>query len=154
MYVSARLDYGLRALAVLAGQADREPLTASRLAERQGVSMAYVGAILNELRREGLVVNERGRHGGYRLARPATQISVGDVVAALRIWPVDVHAYNSRADEVGDRLAALWQRLGGVTEDVLASVTVADVALGPEAVARADRLGAVGRPAFPGAWTA
>lgn len=134
MYVSARLDYALRALAVLASQPGLAPLTAARLAADQRMSATYVGTILNELRREGLVVNERGRRAGYRLARPPAEISVADVVAALRIWPVDVHAATKTDDEVGDRLATLWQRLGGVAEDVLASVSVADVALGSAAV--------------------
>ena|SRR5579871_3171487 len=130
MYVSARLDYALRALAVLAGQPDGTPLTAASLAEHQGVSLNYVSAILNELRREGLVTNQRGRRAGYRLARPAAEITVAEVVAALGIWPVDGHASSSQADDVGNRLAALWRRVGGATEDVLSSVTVADVALG------------------------
>src|SRR4051812_34209386 len=130
MYVSAKLEYALRALATLAAEADAAPVTAASLAERQGVSLPYVGSILAELRRGGLVVNRRGPAPGYRLARPAAQISVCDVVAALRIGPVDVHATTSEDDAVGDRLAALWRRVGGATEDVLGSVTVADVALG------------------------
>lgn len=134
MYVSARLDYALRALAVLANQPGRGSLSAAHLAADQRISATYVATILNELRRQGLVVNERGRRAGYRLARPPAEISVADVVAALRIWPVDVHAATKTDDEVGDRLATLWRRLGGVAEDVLASVSVADVALGAAAV--------------------
>ena len=131
MYVSARLDYAVRARALLASETDGAPVTAARLAEREGVSMPYVAAILTELRRQGLVVNQKGRNAGYRLARPPAEISVGDVVAALRIWPVDGHASSSEPGEVGGRLTALWRRVGGVTEDLLASVTLADVALGP-----------------------
>ena len=71
-----------------------------------------------------------GLFDGYRLARPDAEITVADVVAALRIWLVDGHASTSQADDVGDRLAALWRRVGGATEDVLSSVTVADVAVG------------------------
>lgn len=134
MYVSARLDYALRTLAVLANQPGLGPVSAAHLAADQQISATYVGTILNELRRQGLVVNERGRRAGYRLARPPAEISIADVVAALRIWPVDVHATTKTDDEVGDRLATLWQRLGGAAEDVLASVSVADVALGPAAV--------------------
>lgn len=133
MYVTARLDYALRALATLAGQPRDARLTAARLAADQNISLPYLGAILNELRREGLVVNERGRRAGYRLARPANEISVGDVVAALRVWPVDVHTTANTTDDVGGRLASVWQRLDGAAGDVLASVTVADVAFGTQA---------------------
>ena len=125
MYVSSRLDYALRTLATLAASTDAGPLTATRLAEEQGASLAYVSAILNELRREGLLVNERGRNRGYSLARPAAEISIADVVSALRIWPVDGHTSDDPADHVSGRLAALWRRLDGATVSVLASVTVA-----------------------------
>ena len=130
MYVSARLDYALRALAVLANQHDQQLLTTASLAEAAGASERYMGPILAELRHRGLVVSKRGYQAGCRLARPATAISVGDVVAALGIWPVDVHESTNPLDEVGERLAALWQRVGGMTQDVLASVTLADVAAG------------------------
>jgi Rrf2 family protein len=134
MYVSARLDYALRALATLA--TEDGPVTGAVLAERQGVSLPYVAAILNELRREGLVVNERGRRPGYRLARPAEDMSIADVVAALHVWPIDVHTSDGRRDAVAERLAALWDRLGGVTVGLLASVSVADVARGPRSDAK------------------
>jgi len=132
MYVSARLDYALRALAALA--TEDGPVTAALLAERQGASVGYVAAILHELRREGILVNARGRRGGYRLARPASEISVADVVSALRVWPVDVHGTNGAADEIGERLALLWERVGSATVEVLASVSVAGLALGAERV--------------------
>ena len=129
MYVSAKLDYALRSLALLAAEAGRAPMTAAHLAGRQGLSTPYVAAILAELRREGLLVNQRGPNGGFRLARCPEQISVGDVVAALRIWPVDGHAAPGGPDEVGDRLAALWQQVGHATNELLAAVTIADVAV-------------------------
>ena len=134
MYVSSRLDYALRTLATLAASTDAGPLTATRLAEEQGASLAYVSAILNELRREGLLVNERGRNRGYSLARPAAEISIADVVSALRIWPVHGHTSDDPADHVSGRLAALWRRLDGATVSVLASVTVADLAFGSSPV--------------------
>ena len=129
MYVTARLDYALRALATLATH--DSPVTGAVLAERQGVSLQYLAAILNELRRAGLVVNERGRRAGYRLACPADQITVADVLTALRVWPVDVHTSAATPDAVADRLSAVWGRVGTATVDVLAAVTLADVALGP-----------------------
>ncbi len=144
MYVSARLDYALRALATLATQPEDSPLTVARLAAEQDVSLPYLGGILNELRREGLVISGRGRRSGYQLSRPAAEISVRDVVAALRIWPVDVHASTSRADDIGGRMTAVWQRLAGATEDVLSSVSLADLAGLP---ATAEALGGARRRA-------
>lgn len=127
MYVSARLDYGLRALAILASQPD-QPLSATRLAESLGVSVPYlVPAVLNHLRHQGLIVSERGRHAGCRLARPAADITVADVVSALHVHPVEVHESSKPPDEVGTRLAELWQQLDNAAHDLLASVSLADV---------------------------
>jgi Rrf2 family transcriptional regulator, iron-sulfur cluster assembly transcription factor len=139
MYVSARLDYALRALATLAAQTDARPLTNGYLAERLNVSDNYLGPIMTELRYKGLILSKRGRkRAGYHLARPATEISVQDVVAALSIWPVDIHTTAAPRDEVSDRLAALWQQVGGVTNDVLASVSLADIAGTPAPITTTD----------------
>ena len=130
MYVSARLDYGLRVLVMLARQPDL-PVSATRLAEHLGVSVPYLlAAILNGLRHGDLVVREGGRQAGCRLARPAVDITVADVVSALHIRPVEVRGSGRPIDEVGTRLAAVWQRLDSATNDLLASVSLADVAHG------------------------
>ena len=82
MRVSAKTDYALRALLVLAEQAPRlvkvEALTAA-----EGMPRKFVEVILGELRRAGLVVSRRGSDGGYGLALPADRITVGAVVRVL-----------------------------------------------------------------------
>jgi Rrf2 family protein len=55
----------------------------SAIAERQQISLAYLEQIFLRLRRAGLVESARGRSGGYRLGRPATVISVGEIMAAV-----------------------------------------------------------------------
>jgi Rrf2 family protein len=137
MYVSARLDYALRALAALPPPPGEAPLTASHLADGQGVSVIYLRTALNDLRVGGLVVHERGPHGGYSLARPAAEISVSEVVAALRILPVEVHTTARPNDEIGDRLTALWHRVEHATRGVLESVTIDDVARGSAQIVEA-----------------
>jgi len=67
-------------------QVAREPegaLTTPQLAEREGLGAAHVHKLMRLLRRGGLVKSVRGRNGGYQLVRPAEQISVGSVLAAL-----------------------------------------------------------------------
>src|SRR2546428_14018837 len=83
MRLSAQEEYGLRCLLQVA----REPeggLTTPQLAEREGLGAAHVHKLMRLLRRGGLVKSVRGRNGGYQLARPAEQISVGAVLAAPR----------------------------------------------------------------------
>lgn len=71
----------MRALLVLASAS--EPMTAEALAKDQGLPGKFLGVILNDLRRAGILVSHRGREAGYHLARPAADISLADVIRAL-----------------------------------------------------------------------
>jgi Rrf2 family protein len=81
VHIPAKVDYGLRALLVLA--ASDEPMTSRALAQDQDLPAGFLSAILNDLRRAGLVSNQRGQDGGYRLARSADAITVADVMRVL-----------------------------------------------------------------------
>ena len=79
MQVSARVDYGMRALAELAASWNGEPgrlVKGDALAEAQDVPGKFLEGILNQLRRNGIVVSQRGAEGGYRLARDPATITV------------------------------------------------------------------------------
>src|SRR5689334_24914851 len=96
MRLSARVDYALRAVAELAAAAvpaDRDaarqppsadrPVTAERLAHAQQIPPKFLESILLQLRRGGIVTAQRGPEGGYRLARPASEISLADVIRVI-----------------------------------------------------------------------
>ena len=80
--LSQRSRYALKALLHLAGAVATRPLPIGGIAEATGVSRKFLEAILNDLRREGLVESARGKHGGYRLARDPEAISFADVIRA------------------------------------------------------------------------
>src|SRR5467141_3572097 len=81
MRLTSQEEYGLRCLLRVArGQ---ESMTTPEIAVREGLTQAHVHKLMRLLRRGGLVKSVRGRNGGYQLARPAEQISVGSVLAAL-----------------------------------------------------------------------
>lgn len=82
MKLSTQEEYGLRCLLRLARNS-QESLTIAELAGAEGVSMPSVAKILRVLRKAGLVNSTRGQAGGYLLARPAEEISVGEALAAL-----------------------------------------------------------------------
>ncbi|HZO50889.1 MAG TPA: Rrf2 family transcriptional regulator [Gaiellaceae bacterium] len=82
MRVSAKVDYALRAMAELAA-APPGPVKAERLAAAQSIPPKFLESILLELRHSGLVASQRGAEGGYRLARPAAEITVADVIRAV-----------------------------------------------------------------------
>ena len=75
-------DYGIQAMVVLAGHGDGR-LTLAEVSSRQGLSEAFLGKVMQELARAGLVLSFRGRGGGFQLARPADEISVREVIEAI-----------------------------------------------------------------------
>ena len=123
MHIPAKADYGVRALLVLAESG--EPETAERLAAVQDLPARFLGAILNDLRRAGLVVSQRGSEGGYRLSRPASEISLAEVIRAL-VGPLaeirgqrpEVTEYEGAAENLQDVWVAVRSALRGVLEHV------------------------------------
>jgi Rrf2 family cysteine metabolism transcriptional repressor len=90
MRISAREQYGLRAMAELARRYGQGPVSLAEVAEVQGISLAYLEQIVAALRRAGLLVSTRGAHGGYSLAQTPAEITTGDIIRALEgsIMPV------------------------------------------------------------------
>ena len=133
MQVSARVDYGTRALLELASRGADQQVTAEELAALQEISVKFLEGILTQLRRAGLVVSKRGADGGYRLARPAEQIAIADVlraldgpIAAVRgLAPEDL-AYPGAAEHLRD----VWVASRAALRGVLEHVSLADVVAG------------------------
>lgn len=133
MHVSARVDYGTRALVELAGawQVDPRGLTkGDALAQAQDIPVKFLEGILRQLRQAGIVASQRGADGGYRLDRDPAQITIADVVRALDgplaavrdLRPEDVEYAGSAA-----HLRDVWVALRAAMRDVLEHTTVADV---------------------------
>lgn len=133
MQVSARVDYGVRALAELASRADAALLTSEELAELQGLPVKFLEGILTQLRRAGLVVSKRGADGGFRLGRPASQIAVADVFRAL---DGPIAAVRGQAPEdltypgAAEHLQQVWVATRAALRAVLEDVTLADLVSG------------------------
>jgi Rrf2 family protein len=83
MKVSAQEEYGLRCLVQLATLGEGDFLTLGQLAGREGISQANAGKVLWILNKAGLVTSNRGTKGGYRLARPAEEIRLSEVIKVL-----------------------------------------------------------------------
>jgi Rrf2 family protein len=82
MRVSARADYAIRAVTELATAGDAR-LKREELAERQDIPPEYLESVLLALKRAGIVQSQRGSKGGFRLSRPSTDITLGDVIRAV-----------------------------------------------------------------------
>ena len=135
MQLSTKGRYAVMAMTELAGQASARALTLAAIAESQQISRPYLEQLFSRLRRRGLVESVRGPGGGYRLARPADQTSVADVVIA-----VDEPLRATRCAgpgaagcmKGGARCLThdLWEETGRQLHDYLAAVSLADVVAG------------------------
>lgn len=83
MKLSTKGRYGLRALLDLAVHQDAGAVSLQSIADRQHISERYLEQLMAKLKKAGLVISTRGAGGGYRLAREAREISVGDILRAL-----------------------------------------------------------------------
>lgn len=94
MKLSTKGRYGLKAVIDLAIYSGEAPVSIHSISARQDISEGYLEQIIAKLKKAGLVVSVRGVSGGYQLARPAAEISVGDVLYALEgdLKPVDCGA--------------------------------------------------------------
>jgi Rrf2 family protein len=83
MRISAKIDYAVRASTELAAAEQGRWITADTVGTAQGIPTAFLLNILSTLRVAGIVESRRGVDGGYRLARPASDIFVADVIRAI-----------------------------------------------------------------------
>src|SRR5918992_1420451 len=83
MRVTAKSDYALRALIEIASRTDEGPVSAEELGRRQDIPHGFLQSILADLRRAGVVMSQRGQSGGWRMGRPASDVSVADVIRAV-----------------------------------------------------------------------
>lgn len=128
MRVSAKVDYALRAMLELAAAGTL--VKAEQLAAAQAIPRKFLETILLQLRHDELVASQRGVEGGYALARPATEISVADVIRAVEGPIATVRgARPEDVEYVGPAVALqpLWLELRAAMRDVLEQTTLAEV---------------------------
>jgi Rrf2 family iron-sulfur cluster assembly transcriptional regulator len=136
MKLSTRGRYAVMAMADLARHggigAKSVPVRLAEIAERQEISLSYLEQLFAKLRRGGLVAAARGPHGGYRLAQPAEELRIADIIFAVN---EPIRATRCKSDSAKGCLGRtgrclthdLWEELGRQIEVFLASVTLADV---------------------------
>jgi Rrf2 family protein len=139
MKVTARVDYAVRACLELSrcadpGATDRpaslRPVTGHAIADAQDIPAKFLEGILADLRRSGIVRSQRGAEGGYRLARPASEIAVADVIRAVEGPLADVRGERPDALDWQDDLAVvqrMWIAVRANLRAVLEFVSIADL---------------------------
>jgi Rrf2 family protein len=91
MRITAQEEYGLRCLLQLARQPEERSLTLKQLAEREGISPANAGKLMWLLNNAGIVKSVRGIKGGYSLARPASLITVSEIISVFEGAAIEEH---------------------------------------------------------------
>jgi Rrf2 family protein len=144
MRVSAKADYAVRAALELAAAEGSGPIKGERIAQAQGIPIRFLENILLELRHAGLVKSQRGAEGGYWLGRPASEISVAEVLRAVEGPLANVRG--ARPEELeyegaAEHLREIWIAVRANLRAVLEEATLAELVRGelPEAVRRLAR---------------
>ena len=126
MKISAKAEYACLAMIALARrESEQVPVRVREIAEEHGIPERYLVQILLQLKGAGLVYSARGSGGGYRLSRPADQISLYEVLVAI-----DGPGEPSReSQEPGAQaLASVWENICAAKRVVLEKTTIAQLA--------------------------
>lgn len=132
MRLSAKGEYGVRAMVILALEYRAGPVPLREISERENISLQFLEQIFPLLRRAGLITSARGAKGGYVLARKPEEIKVGDIIRTLEgpIAPVDCVAEGNiaKCSRTGACLSrGIWEKLRDRMSEVLDEITLADV---------------------------
>lgn len=132
--LSTKGRYGLRAFIDLAVWGEAQPVTLSSIAERQEISVSYLEQLMAKLKKAGLVNSIRGVNGGYVLAKPAEEISVGDVLRALEgdLTPVECAAIdNSKTTHCNGSSHCVskivWKRINDSINNTVDSIYIGEL---------------------------
>src|SRR5919108_3929700 len=133
MRVSAKTDYAIRAALELAAAVDERPVKGERIATAQSIPLRFLENILMQLRHAGLVESRRGADGGYRLARPAADVTLADVIRAIDGPLAGVSGVRPESlgfTGVAEPMKDVWIAVRASLRSVLEQVTLADVVAG------------------------
>jgi Rrf2 family protein len=145
MMFSTKAEYGVRVMVELARRTGGEPVPLAEIAANDGLPLAYLEHLVARLRKAGLVDSRRGSRGGYLLARPASQITMAEVVEALEGAIAPIECISEAADgsivcsrESGAKGAlhpcptkTLWTRVRLSIVSTLRETTLADLLVSP-----------------------
>jgi len=130
--------YGVRALFDIAFHNDGKPTQIREIAGREAIPARFLEQIFQDLKKAGIVGAKRGPRGGYHLARPAEEITVGDVFRALEgpivVCPAEEDSEHLRPPTGPDASNAVFKDLATAIEKSFDAISIADVCAKGEAL--------------------
>ncbi len=128
MKLTTRSHYSVKALLDLSLQPSYGPTSVKAIATRQDLPAPYLEKLLIEMRRAGLVKSVRGAQGGYQLAHPPHQISLGQILEAVGETIEPFLRYQPDAEQAEDWVTfSVWKRIHEKLKEALYSITLADL---------------------------
>jgi len=133
MRITTWAEYGVICSLHLAKRANEGPVSGRDISGRERLPGDYVEQILLRLRRAGIVQSTRGANGGYELARPASQITVREIISAAELGTFDLHCDTHPVDEercshsADCSIRPVWVMLQQRIDEVLDSVCLSDL---------------------------
>ena len=132
MKLSTKGRYGLRAFIDLAVWGEGRPVSLNSIAERQEISVSYLEQLMAKLKKAGLVTSASGANGGYAVARPVEEISVGDVLRALEgdLAPVECAGIGSSQGCSSSSQCVskiVWKRINDSINDTVDSIYIGEL---------------------------
>lgn len=132
MRISTKGRYALRVMVELARQQDDKPISLRAVAQRQRMTFKYLESIISLLMKERLVTSSRGKTGGYRLSRPASQYTVYEILRATEggLEPVQCLAEQASTCPMEQLCPTLpvWKGLNRVVQEYLEGITLESIA--------------------------
>jgi Rrf2 family cysteine metabolism transcriptional repressor len=133
MKISTKGEYGIRAMLYIAMQSGRGcPVTSHEIAQRQGIPEPYLRQILALLSKDRLIASNRGPQGGHMLGRPASEISLRDILITLegQTTPIDQILALPCTIEIGTEHCVIREcflEIKSAVDSLLASMTLAQM---------------------------
>jgi Rrf2 family protein len=138
MQISTKGKYSVRAVIDIAQHSNGSPVPLAAISKREGISLQFLEQLFQQLRKGNVVKSLRGSHGGYVLAREASEITIGDIVRLVEppLYTSSCFAKDESVEQC--RIAesciggAIWTQLAEHINNFLDSITVADLCNKPK----------------------
>lgn len=137
MKITAQEEYGLRCLLQIARSGSQNSLSIADIAQKEGISTPYAAKLLGMLRQTGFIDSTLGRSGGYKLAKPASEIGLGSILKAIGepLFEKEEFCQKHAGSETEGacvhhdncNLRSLWTTLEGCIQHILDGLTLADL---------------------------
>lgn len=130
MKLSTKARYAITAMMDLALHENSKPVTLADISDYQGISLSYLEQLFAKLRKHKLVSGVRGPGGGYRLAKPSTELTIAEIVSAINEKPESVE--EKRPEIVPEKsservkLDEMWDRLSLRLYNFLNDITLSE----------------------------